>query len=367
MLKFTALARRRVLRGPTAFLLLGALLAWVISPALRATQNPPSQNSTLSLQEYEAELDRLSPAVTDLIDRPAGIGALRESLPGNWIVDAGGQQLKVSTTWLSDALMRMEKEPVERKRLCVGAVQRLQFLKSEAEGFSATSAGPSDARSRLNSILSGREFQDVQQETWLVQLWRQVQRWIDWLLRHTIGRLLQEGPIRTVVVWLLIGIVFAIVAAWLVRSLGKLARTEALRAETLFTPGKTWRDWVRQAQAAASKGDFRAVVFLSYWAGVYRLADVGTWQLDRSRTPREYLRLLDTRIGSSPSIAGESRSQDSAMPPVGSAAALAELTRSMEAVWYGYTPATQREYDTAFQNLEKLGCRLHSTPQTADF
>lgn len=365
MLKFTFLVRR-VFLGPLTLIPMAVLLACLISPILQAAQTSPSQSPELSLTEYEAEVDRLSPAISELIDRPAGIGALRDSLPANWVVDTGGQQVSVSTKWLSDALTRMEKEPVERKRLCLGAIQRLQFLKAEAEEFRAKAAGSADARGKLNSILSGREFQDIQQETWLGQLWRQIQRWIDWLLEHTIGRLLHEGPIRTVVVWLLIGLVFAVVAVWLVRVLGRAARTEALRAETLFTPGKTWRDWVREAQAAASKGDFRAAVFLSYWAGVYKLADLGIWQLDRARTPREYLHLLDKRAGSSKSIAGDLRHEDKAIPPAGSAAALGDLTRSMEAVWYGFTPATQREYDVAFQNLEKLGCRLHSTPQTAN-
>ncbi len=360
MLKFMVSACHRSMRGPVVKLVLAILLGCFFSPAILATQDIAANRSALSLKNYESELDRLTDGVLGLAEHPGGIDAFRNTFPASWVVDAGGQQqLEISNKWLNDALSLMAKEPVERKRLCEAAAERLQFLKAEAERFANAAAGPDDAMARLKLgiILKQREFQRIERENWLAQLWHQIRRWIDWLINRTIGRLIGPGAVRTTLVWLIIGIVFVIAAFWLARSLGRIARTEALRADTLFTPGKTWRDWVREAHVASSKGDYRATVHRAYWAGVYRLADLGIWQLDLAKTPREYLRLLERRAIASPDATGGDPSQEKVAPPAGSAAALGELTRSMEAVWYGYLPATQRDSDTAFQHLETLGCR----------
>jgi len=62
---------------------------------------------------------------------------------------------------------------------------------------------------------------------------------------------------------------------------------------------------------------------------------------DRSRTPRESLRLI----------------QESAEH-----AALSQLTRRFELVWYGYRPAGSADWNEAVRQLETLGCLGSSTP-----
>ena len=75
---------------------------------------------------------------------------------------------------------------------------------------------------------------------------------------------------------------------------------------------------------------------MAYWCGIAFLEDKGAWRPDRSRTPREYLRVLGA--------AHEHR-------PV-----LQSLTRELEHVWYAGGDADASRYDAMLGELEKLGC-----------
>ncbi len=113
----------------------------------------------------------------------------------------------------------------------------------------------------------------------------------------------------------------------------------------------------------------------AYWAGIYRLEELGVWQLDRSRTPREYLGLVaraatapSTVVPSSTRGTGATHAVGEAREPVGPserAAALAKLTRSLETTWYGYEPASAGDFGEAVSQLEALGCRFPSNLQNA--
>jgi hypothetical protein len=341
-----------------------------LTPAAAADADP--SKPTLSLSQYEAELDRLAEVVSDLPQHPDQIEVVRKSLPASWQVQAGTDKYEVSAAWLSTALIDIEKKPSARKDLCVEAVEQLRSLRAEAEriGGSAAGAHPADARARLNKILSQREYQQVHESSWGSKIWEQVERWIDWLLEHTLGRVLEEGVLRTTILYAILIVVFLCVALWIVRSLRSIVRKENYRVDAVFPPGKHWRDFAKEALSAAGHGDYRAAVHAAYWAGVYRLAELGAWRLDRARTPREYLRMIREPETSSDESAGrpqllEPSGAGAEINLAGRVAALAALTRSMEASWYGFLPATEKDFDNAVNELETLGCRLRSTVQTA--
>ncbi len=354
------------------------LLACTALPSIHAlaqsaARDTNSSKPNLTLDQYETEMDRLASAVSVLPQHPEQIGDLRISVPPGWQVEAGGEKYDVSAAWLASALEEIEKHPAERKALCEEATEQLRSLRAEAgkADVIVVGANRTDARARLDKILSQREYLQVHQASWLSKVWDQVERWIDWLLDHTLGRLMGEGAVRTTVLYIIMIAVFLCAAVWLVRSLGLIVRSESLRVDAVFPPGKHWRDWAREALTAATMGDYRAALHAAYWAGVYRLAELGAWQLDRARTPREYLRMLDeqrTRGEESGYIVQpqEARGAGADRDPAARTAALSALTRSMEASWYGYLPATRQDFDNAVNHLEKLGCRLRSTVQTAN-
>jgi hypothetical protein len=313
---------------------------------------------TVTLAQYESEMDRIGNGISDLPAHPAGADTLRQSLPSGWIVEDGQQRYEVSAEWIADALASKGKNPSEQKKIWMEAAARLKSLRAEAERAKDAGAegNRTDAKTRLQKILARREFNQAKRgDSWWTQMWDQIGRWIDWLLEHTIGRLLGSGAAKTVALYILIGAVFFFAALWIVRGMRTLARTERLSVDAVFPPGKHWRDWAREATAAATAGDYRTALHSAYWAGVYRLAELGAWKLDRARTPREYLRL----------IGEQAQNELAAQNPVGSSMALKELMYGMEASWYGFSPATQQDYDKAIAHLETLGCRFHSTAQTA--
>ncbi len=345
---------------------LAALVFGCTSPALYAATDSSATKQALTLEQYEAELDRLSSAVSKLSDDSVGISALRGSLPSGWVVTAEGVQFEVSSEWLAGSLKELESETAakDRKKHREELAGQLRKLRSEAERLSGTaqSADAANAREKLDHILSGREFQSVTRgQSWLGRIWDQIGLWVDWILEHTIGRLMESGPARTLILWTLIVGVFLLIAVWIMRTLTRMARTETLRVGAPSPPGRNWREWAQEALAGARGGDYRTALHSAYWAGVYRLADSGAWRLDEARTPREYLQLLKYPAGREANFSAAEPAAE-----VDRATALAALTRSMESTWYGYLPATQQDFETAIDHLETLGCKLRSTAQTAN-
>jgi hypothetical protein len=409
--------RNRVIAGQVWIVILAAMFLSCMPSALRAATDTASPKQTVTLAQYESELDRISSAVSKLSDAPEEISAVRQTIPSGWIVATDGGQFEISAEWLTGSLNEIENNFKEWKKQCAGfsgqpkevclesateenvkelrkqcadsavlqknpcsymgmlnslrdwkmrsneLAAQIQKLRSEAESLArtASSTDVTNAHAKLTQILSGREYQTVKGESWLGQMWDQVGRWITWILDHTIGRLLEKGPVRTTIFWLLVVGVFLLIALRVVRILTRLARSEALRVDGAFPPGKNWRDWSQKALASARIGDYRSALHSAYWAGIYRLADTGAWRLDQARTPREYLRLLKYPPERE---AGLPAAQPATDP--GRVTALTALTRSMESAWYGYIPATAQEFESAIDNLETLGCKLRSTAQTAN-
>jgi len=422
-----------------------ALLLCLSMPGALAANDPSASMTVVTLEQYEAELDRVSSVVSKFPDDASGIIALRDAIPSGWVVTGDGERFEVSAGWLKASLTNLQSNFTDWKKQCEGSAIELRNLCHEndedelfkavkkrcgdstgplqklcrgnneieirkgirkqcedaggepktvcddydilfglsawkgqcfelsgqlhkmhddAESLAETAQPPAEAaaRAKLAHILSGREFQGMKSgDTWLSRMWDQIQRWISWILNNTIGRLLDNGPARKLVLWLLIGGVFLVIAVWVVRILSRMARTEALRVNGAFLPGRNWREWGQEALAAARAGDYRTALHSAYWAGVYRLADSGAWRLDQARTPREYLRLLKNPPGRHADISSAVSGAES-----GRVSALAALTRSMESAWYGYIPATQQDFESAIDQLETLGCKLRSTAQTAN-
>jgi len=105
--------------------------------------------------------------------------------------------------------------------------------------------------------------------------------------------------------------------------------------------GRDWHYWAGEARLAAARGNYRAAIHAAYWTAVAQLEENRLLPGDRSRTPRESLRLLQR----------------------GSAAfgPLAQLTRRFELTWYGYKTATSADWDDAMKQLEMLECLRSST------
>jgi hypothetical protein len=349
-----------------------------ISQASDSSQ-PADSLREMSLDEYIAELHRVEAAIKDQRDhfQPSSDQAeiLNAKLPGVWHVNVQGQRYEVPTRDLKFYLADAKDRAARRTVVLDADLARVLALEQAAGKLESATRGASadTARAALQQILSRREFDSSQEKkSWLGEMWEKLWLWVENLLDRLFNAVRGNKPVRNLFLYGVIAAGFLALAWTLVRVLGGVARRESLKLESPAFPVKTSGQWAREAMAAAARGDYRDAIHCGYWAGVYRLAEIGIWELDDSRTPREYLRLLSARpredeASSSASAPGSTTGPSLPDPAVlaARAQALSALTRRFESVWYADEPATQQDFTSAVAQLEKLECRFPSTAPTA--
>ncbi len=311
----------------------------------------------MDLVEYKGALELLGDAVNHLGEKPDDAESLRRSLDKAWIVRAGEQRYEVSLAWFDAELAAFVTEPKLRAQRKEEMLGRIATLRGEAEALEKTAAKEdvAAARAALEKIMQRSEFKaSVVEPSWWDRAKAWFGDWVDRILDKIFGHRIRRG--RDILIWVVIAVAFGLLAWMGARFLLRAARTEAMRIESPRPAGKTWSEWAQEALRAAAKGDYRQAVHAAYWAGVFRLADLGTWEIDRSRTPREYLHLLEARKSSLETDSAERAAR---------AAALASLTRRLEFTWYGFEAATEADFREAITHLEALGCRFPSNLATA--
>jgi hypothetical protein len=320
-------------------LVLAALLASCSPCRAQAPERGASAGETeMDLQSYQQELSRIEGAGRD-------VGEVRQSLPESWAVKAGGTTYHVSTREISDALVEIDRDP-KKAATAEQLKTRLQAMRRQAADLAAgrPSTKDGDAEAKLDKILKRGEFQEAAGPS----AWDLVRARINrWILEHLIGLLsllhISEktgNAIAWGVIIAAVVLLFYVVYGWL----SKADRSARFRAEVKPAASDA-RQWVQEAVAAADRGDFREAVHCAYWASVTHLEDIRVLPRDRSRTPRESLRLL------------EQHPREQGL--------LQSITHSFELIWYGYRPASAVDWAGAKEQLEKMGCLQVSIAPTA--
>jgi hypothetical protein len=298
--------------------------------AADARQTPPVR----SLAGFLAELDRLGTAVEQLDERsPEHVMFVLGAVPRTWQVVTPRASFDVSSEWLRRSLTDWRTKPDAAARARI--VERLHAIRFDAAAFERTPDDVSATLARLRTILSDPEFRFRHGPTWLDRLRQRALQWFIALLERALGS--SAVPTLTnVIVYALIGLVVVLVAVWTYRSLRGSAALDTVLPDRIPLAARPWTLWLADARAAAAGGRWPDAVHFAYWCGVSFLEGQGAWRPDRSRTPREYLRLL--------------------APPHDRRAALHALTRLLEQVWYGTVAADASSFDEALAQLRKLGC-----------
>lgn len=308
------------------------LIASLLLPPTRCLAESGA-TAPLTTAEYRAELDRLLTATQQLDSSGTAPQPLRE-LPQSWHVRAGQSEFEISAEGLQRDVRRYEKE--KNVETATAVRTRLQRLRNEVDGFEKPPADASANRKDLTSILARPEFRDVSGPTWFDRMKQRVLAFII----HALGRLIRSSSIPNIgrfFVYALMGLAILGLVYIAYRTLTHDRTFETVVPKDLPVSAKEWAIWLKEARAAAAKGEWRDAIHLAYWAGISLLEREGTWKPDRARTPREYLRLL-----SSSSVHRET---------------LTSLTRIFELTWYAKRGASERTFSEALQELEKLGCR----------
>jgi hypothetical protein len=218
-----------------------------------------------------------------------------------------------------------------------GAIERpVPITGIEGEAAPDDAARGSEIDALLRSVLARREFQRSASSVWLDSLRQRVSDWLMAFLRRFDGTGLDVRAVGIVLAWGSSLLALSALSWWLVQMLTRRSRAASLELGTMRVPAAPAREWARRAMAAARAGDLRESVRSAYHAAVCRLEEQGIWRVDESRTPREYVQLLpadDPRF-----------------------AAVSDLTRQFEQVWYGRRPATDDDARLLAAHLERLGC-----------
>lgn len=321
---------------------LAALLAFRVpcraqSPAGGAAPNTTS--AEIDLQTYERELSRIAEGSRN----PKDIPELRRTLPEAWTVREGERVYSVPTADISKALRQIEHNP--NGDTSAQLQKGLSEMRQHAEQLSQHSAGSGldEARLKLKNILDRGEFHEATGPSAWDLARARINRWI---FEHILQllRLLHisqktGNTLAWSVLFLAIVLLFYAVYRWLTAT----SKEASFKAEVEPVPSDL-RHWVKEALAAADRGDYREAIHCGYWASVAHLEDIRILPRDRARTPRESLRLLNEQ----PKEQGILRT----------------ITHSFELIWYGYRPVSAAEWAGTKEQLEKMGCLQASIAPT---
>jgi hypothetical protein len=321
------------------------LIAFLIMPlapgALAGQAARADAPAALDLPGYTLELGRWSESARRLSEHPEEAAALRKQLPDRWSVDVQEQHFEVSTRWLGTALGRLAANPKlargESQRISLRLESMLQDSQALAR-ISESNLGP--ARTKLDDILKRREFRSVHAPSEVETLWDRLVDWVWRFIMRIFSSVGSHPAVTNVLLWgvvIVLGLVFLV---WLIHSIANISLhnlpfRRSRGPVQVAAPLGTWREWAQKARAAAARGEYRDAVRIVYGAAVRRIAEAGTWQVDPTRTHREYVRLLPAdSLQRSPLVA---------------------ITSCFERVWYGQAPASAVEYEAILAELESLG------------
>jgi hypothetical protein len=310
--------------------------------AFGRAQAPPTENATTASSAYDvasfaAELRRLSDV---LGEKPSvnEMAALRDSLPRSWIVSTPEHTYAISSQPLRNQLTALSSDKAQ---------VWVDRLASELELSAPSPAQTSrEAQAELQRILARPEFAAVRPPSaW--ELFRQrLAAWVGRMLMKLFGGIGRHPIGGAILFWFIVVAGVGAIALWIFRFLANRDRMDSLPPSPSVHASRTWQEWIRAAREAAQRGDFREAVHSAYWAGIVRLEDAGVVPRDRTKTPREYLRLVTDPFP------GELASHPSHREP------LRALTSRLERTWYANRGAGPDDFRESLRQLEALGCQL---------
>jgi hypothetical protein len=334
----------------TLVVFFGFVLYGGATPARQDSALPGAAGASVYLDAstFGAELQRIGGAIETAKEKPAALGALRKDLPSHWEVVSGEQHYYVSAEPLKGLLREAEKA-TDTKNIAAKANEAEEWafdVASQAKAFAAAkTASGSSAKNTLERILRRREFGGVKGPSALELFRQRVLRWLLKVLGSIFQRIGKYPMGVSIFFWALIVGVVLWLALVLFRYWTRRAALEELQSPESVAYSRTWQEWIQAAREAANRGDYREAIHSAYWAGISSLEDSEVVRKDRTRTPREYMRL----VSNSTQLAATGRKTREA---------LSALTVVLEQVWYGRRPASNQDFANALQSVEALGCQL---------
>ena len=307
----------------------GALVLAALCLPPAATAQPVSSDRVLFAEDLESLSARVgNAAVTDIPD-------LIASLPAEWIVEDGGEPVRVSSAWISRALQDARSEPDKWSQQRAAIVARLNAVKTEAETLGSQGSAPDVERSQrvVAEVLARDEFRRNADDGALGKLRRRITDWWLALWDRMGGNRLGTRKATTVIAWVAGLSALSALTWWLLSRVLAPARRTGLALTAPAPRRRSARAWAKEAAAAQ---DPRDAIRCAYRAALATLEEEGAWRADDARTPREHLRLLSS---------GHRRR------PI-----FADVARRFEEVWFGARTPSSDDTRAVLSRLEELGC-----------
>ena len=296
----------------------------------------------LTLAQYQSELSRIDQQLKSLVEHPELAKDLRSSIPEEWEISTSSGTFDIDNQDIRSRLERYAERNADRGEI----LPELEFkVESQLEGAQEFER-PTDssAHNKLETILQGREYRNLSRSPSPYDILKERIMALVMRLFSKLFRIASAHPrISKVLLWVIIASVILGFAVWMYFLLRRPARDEysfPRDGGALFPSSKPWQEWLRNAHAAAERGDWRDAVHLAYWCSISYLESTGVWKPDRTRTPREYLRSFKPQTG-----AGGRREP------------LEALTWRFESVWYAQQAASLDDFQFSLAQLDKIGCR----------
>jgi hypothetical protein len=320
-------------RPVVSFAGFSALVLLVSFPARALDKSSPDQ--------YRAHLERLRTLVESCEASasacdPKAVGNDEQVQMQGLGVGANANSFEARYDWLRDALKSAQNAGHRNRNDRLRAAEsRLDEALRDGSGASATPSGFAVARRRADAILGHPEFATAMEDSIWDRLLAHLVRWLDKFL-NGVAQFGQRSPwIGPVMEWGLIGIALVGLIVWAMRVLQRQRLAVRAEAARQIEPWEeAARNWRALAEEQAAHGDWREAVHCLYWASIALLEGKSLWSVNRSRTPREYVRLLET---------GSARWK-----------LLRQQTQGFEYVWYGLNDAAQQDYQRALELHEGL-------------
>jgi hypothetical protein len=312
--------------------LLAFLLAAVPVPASGLNRSSLSQY-TEHLQNLRALVDRCEASASTC--DPGQVGDDDQVTLNGLGAGANVNQFEARYDWLRNAL-RAASDPEEKDRHANldAATERLDDALQEA-GARPSANGFADARHKADAILSHPEFVTVNEQSIWDKIIARFFLWLDGLF-SSVAKFGKRSPwIGPLLEWGLIALALTGLVLWVMRALQR--QRLAVRAEEnrqIEPWEEASRNWRNLAEEQAARKEWREAIHCLYWASIVMLEGRRFWSPNRSRTPREYLALLE--------------------PGSPRWSLLRQQTRGFERIWYGLNPADASDYRSALELHEQL-------------
>ncbi len=326
----------RCFRGLFLVLVIAGTSAGFVSGQTSGPATADAKGVSYEVASFSAELHRIAA----ILDKNPGVReteALRDSLPAHWTVVTSSVEYSISSEPLRNAL---------KSRSLDNAKVWTNHLAEEVESSTKLPGGSTEARTKLDKILAGPEFGAVRPPNALELLKQRINRWLEEMVLKLFGGISRHPIGGEILFWLLVLVAVGVIAMWVFRFIASRDRVQSLPPGAAAIASRTWQEWLRAARQAAKEGNYREAVHCAYWAGIARLEDAGVVPKDRTKTPREYLRLVTE------AAPGQLAASSTHREP------LTTLTRKLELIWYANRGARPEDYRESLRQLEALGCSL---------